>query len=212
MSRTRIKICGITRPEDAVVAADAGADAIGLVFYPQSPRAVTAQQAAEIVAVVPAFVSIVALFVNEPAESIRRISHDVAIDLFQFHGDESPEFCRQFDRPWIKALRVREGMDIAAACGEYNGSRGILLDTYQKGVPGGTGQSFDWHLVSPELPTSVVLAGGLHHGNVAQAIATVKPAAVDVSGGVESKPGLKDREKINRFVAAVRTADSQWDG
>ena len=212
MAPTRIKICGITRPEDARAAAAAGADAIGLVFYPASPRAVTAAQAAEIVVAVPPFVTIVALFVDEPAEQILRILKNVPVDLLQFHGDESPEFCQQFARPWIKALRVREGTDIPAACDRYRDGRGMLLDAWQEGLPGGTGKSFDWHLASQMLPGSIVLAGGLNENNVAEAMAVTRPAAVDVSGGVESSPGIKDAGKIARFIAAVRSADENVDG
>jgi phosphoribosylanthranilate isomerase len=212
MASTRIKICGITRLEDARAVTASGADAIGLVFYADSPRAVTTDQAADIVAVVPPFVSVVALFVNEPVASIKRILGKVPIDLIQFHGDESPEFCQQFDRPWIKALRVRPGLDIASACRQYRRARGVLLDSWHEGVPGGTGQAFDWNLAPGNLSLPVVLAGGLHEGNVGDAIRALRPAAVDVSGGVESAPGVKDAHRIQRFIAAVRVADQQLDG
>lgn len=212
MASTRIKICGITTPEDARAAIGCGADAIGLVFYPKSPRAVSLQQASEIAAVVPPFVSLVALFVNEPAEQIERILNAVPVDLLQFHGDEAPEYCQNFDRPWIKALRVKPGMDIRAACAPYSTARGVLLDSWQEGIPGGTGKTFDWQLAAQALPLPVVLAGGLHADNVATAIAELRPAAVDVSGGVESAPGKKDTGKIRQFIAAVRTADEKLDG
>jgi phosphoribosylanthranilate isomerase len=212
MASTRIKICGITRLEDAQAAIAYGADAIGLVFYANSSRAVTVEQAAAIATVVPPFVSIVALFVDEPAASIRRILGMVPIELVQFHGDEAPEFCQQFGRPYIKALRVRPGLDIARACDAYHRARGVLLDSWRDGVPGGTGQTFDWHLATGELPLPVVLAGGLHESNVGEAIRTLRPAAVDVSGGVESAPGLKDAQRIQRFIAAVRAADQQLEG
>ena len=212
MNHTRIKICGITRPGDARAAVANGADAIGLVFYAKSPRAVTVEQARSIVAVVPPFVSVVALFVDEAADQITRILGSVQIDLIQFHGDEAPEFCRQFGRPWIKALRVRPQMNLEAQCHRYRNARGVLLDSWQEGVPGGTGKVFDWQLASNELPLPVVLAGGLHADNVGSAIDRVQPAAVDVSGGVEQSPGIKDAEKIRRFVAAVRAADQQLDG
>lgn len=204
MATTRIKICGITREEDALAVVDSGADAIGLVFYSASPRAVTVDRAAALAAVIPPFVSVVALFVDEPAESIERILHSVPIDLIQFHGDESAEFCRQFNRPWIKALRVRPSVDIAQECRNYQGARGVLLDSWQPGVPGGTGTSFDWQLPPAHLPLPIVLAGGLHEHNVGDAIRTLRPAAVDVSGGVESSPGIKDAGRIQRFIAAVR--------
>jgi len=212
MIHTRIKICGITRPGDAQAAIASGADAIGLVFYAKSPRAVTVEQAQRIVAVVPPFVSVVALFVDELADEITRILDSVQIDLIQFHGDEAPAFCQQFGRPWVKALRVRPDTNLEEACHTYQNARGVLLDSWQEGVPGGTGRVFDWQLASRELPLPVVLAGGLHADNVGSAIARVQPAAVDVSGGVEQSPGIKDAGKIRRFVAAVRAADLQLDG
>jgi phosphoribosylanthranilate isomerase len=206
MASTRIKICGITRQEDAVAVCASGADALGLVFYSASSRGVTLEQAAAIASVVPPFVSVVALFVDEPVSSIERILSSVSIDLIQFHGDETPEFCQQFGRPWIKALRVKPGLDIGLACRQYERARGILLDTWQEGVPGGTGRTFDWDLASGDRPLPLVLAGGLHEHNVGDAIRRVRPSAVDVSGGVESSPGIKDADKIHRFVAAVRSA------
>lgn len=212
MSRTRIKICGITRAQDAQAAAASGADAIGLVFYPASPRAVSVQQAAEIVAVLPPFITVVGLFVDEPAANIQRTLEGVSLDVLQFHGDESAEFCEQFERPWVKALRVRPDTDIASACGQFSKARGLLLDAWQQGVPGGTGKTFDWQLVSPSLPADIILAGGLHAENVADAIRAVRPAAVDTSGGVEASPGIKDVEKISSFIAAVRAADKDLKG
>lgn len=209
---TRIKICGITSAEDARVAVDCGADAIGLVFYPPSPRAVTASQAAEIVAAVPPFVTVVALFVDEPAKSIRRILDSVPADLLQFHGEEPATFCEQFQRPWMKALRVQADMDLVARCRQYHAARAVLLDSWQEGVPGGTGRPFDWDLARGALPLPVVLAGGLDAGNVGEAVARLRPAAVDVSGGVEESPGHKDGRKIKRFVAAVRAADALVNG
>ena len=212
MTYTRIKICGITSAEDARVAVDSGADAIGLVFYPSSPRAVTASQAAAVVAAVSPFVTVVALFVDEPAESIRRILHSVPVDVLQFHGEEPAAFCEQFQRPWIKALRVQADMDLAARCTQYRGARAVLLDSWQEGVPGGTGRTFDWDLANGKLPLPVVLAGGLDQDNVGDAVARLRPAAVDVSGGVERSPGHKDAQKIKRFVAAVRSADAAVNG
>ncbi len=212
MARTRIKICGITRPEDARAAIDSGADALGLVFYPKSPRSVGLEQALEIASVVPPFVSMVALFVNESEANIVRILRELPVGLIQFHGDESPTFCRGFERPWIKALRVSEGMDLAAEAERFAGARGVLLDAFQAGVPGGTGRTFDWHLAEIPLPLPWVLAGGLNAGNVGEALARLRPAGVDVSGGVESAPGVKCPDKINEFIAAVRAADSKADG
>lgn len=184
-----------------------GANAIGLVFYPGSPRAVTIVDAVKIAAVVPPFVSIVALFVDETAANIRRVLESVTIDMIQFHGDESAEFCQQFDRSYIKAIRVKPGLDLPALCATYSTARGVLLDTWKAGIPGGTGDSFDWQLARMDLSLPVIAAGGLNETNVAAAIKTLSPWAVDVSGGVESEPGIKDSDKITRFVAAVRAAD-----
>lgn len=211
MARTRVKICGITTPDDALAAADAGADAIGLVFYPESPRCVSVAAACDIVAAVPPFVTVVALFVDEPRDSIERILSDVRIDVLQFHGDETPVECDGYHRPWLKAFRVRPELDLPGACRRYHGARAALLDTWQDGVPGGTGKTFDWALARRELALPVVLAGGLNAGNVGQAVATVRPAAVDVSGGVESAPGVKDHDKIRQFIAAVGDADRQLE-
>ncbi len=191
------------------MAAECGADAIGLVFYGKSDRAVSVEQAAAIARVVPPFVSIVALFVNESVEEIQRVLHSLPVDIIQFHGDETPTFCEQFNRPFFKALRVRPELDLAAKCTDYASARGILLDAWQKGVPGGTGKSFDWQLARGSLSLPVILAGGLKPGNVAQAMALLHPSAVDVSGGVERSPGIKDATRVAEFIAAVRAADKQ---
>ena len=211
MSATRIKICGVTRAQDAQACAASGADAIGLVFYPRSSRAVTVHQAADIVAAVPPFVSVVALFVDEPIGSIERIISTLSIDVIQFHGDESPEFCHQFGRPWIKALRVKPGLDVVEECQRFSKARGVLLDSWQADAPGGTGKTFDWRLATQALCLPVVLAGGLTHDNVGDGMRALHPAAVDVSGGVEVSPGLKDAKKIRQFIAAVRAADQQME-
>ena len=191
------------------MAVECGADAIGLVFYAKSARAVSVKQAAAIARVVPPFVSIVALFVNETVEEIQRVLHSLPVDIIQFHGDEPPAFCEQFNRPFFKALRVRPELDLAAKCTDYASARGILLDAWQKGVPGGTGKSFDWQLARGSLSLPVILAGGLKPGNVAQAMALLHPSAVDVSGGVERSPGIKDATRVAEFIAAVRAADKQ---
>ncbi|MBD8613323.1 phosphoribosylanthranilate isomerase [Pseudomonas putida] len=204
MSAVRSKICGITRIEDALAAAHAGADAIGLVFYAKSPRAVSVQQARAIIAALPPFVTVTGLFVNASRCELGEILDAVPLDLLQFHGDETPAECEGYHRPYIKALRVRPGDDLQAACRAYRNASGILLDTFVAGVPGGTGEAFDWSLVPEHLEQPIVLAGGLHAGNVAQAIAQVKPWAVDVSGGVESSKGIKDHGKIDAFIRAVR--------
>ncbi|WP_349572051.1 phosphoribosylanthranilate isomerase [Azotobacter salinestris] len=206
MAAVRSKICGITRVEDALVAAEAGADAIGLVFYPKSPRAVTLQQAKAIAAALPPFVTTVGLFVNASRYEISEILDELPLDLLQFHGDETSADCDGYRRPYIKALRVRPGEDIAARCLEYRNASGILLDAYVPGVPGGTGESFDWSLVPRILSKPVILAGGLTAQNVRAAIAQVAPYAVDVSGGVEVEKGVKDAEKIRAFIREVHSA------
>ena len=208
MAYTRIKICGITRPEDAQVAAAAGADAIGLVFYAKSPRAVDIATASSIVDALPPFVSAVALFVDESAAVIREILSSVAVDELQFHGEESATFCEQFQRPYLKAVRVKRGLDLLAASRAYTGARAVLLDSWKEGMPGGTGTTFDWDLAEADLDSATVLAGGLNADNVAAAIRQLRPAAVDVSGGVESSPGIKCAQRIADFVAAVRATDS----
>ncbi|MCW8157648.1 phosphoribosylanthranilate isomerase [Stutzerimonas stutzeri] len=206
MSVVRSKICGITRVEDALVAAHAGADAIGLVFYPKSPRAVTVQQACEIVAALPPFVTTVGLFVNASRGEVNEILDAVPLDVLQFHGDETPADCEGFRRPWFKALRVGGDEDIAAQIARYANASGILLDTFVAGVPGGTGERFDWSLIPPALAKPLILAGGLTIDNVQQAIAQVRPYAVDVSGGVEASKGIKDASKVQAFVRSVRSA------
>ena len=204
MTAIRVKICGITRVEDALAAAAAGADAIGLVFYARSPRAVDVEQARAIIAALPPFVTTVGLFVDMERTELERLLASVPLDLLQFHGDESPEQCEGFNRPYIKALRVKAGDDIAACVDRYPGASGILLDTYVEGVPGGTGAAFDWSLVPQTLSKPVILAGGLDSDNVASAVARVRPYAVDVSGGVEASKGIKDAEKIGAFIRAAR--------
>ena len=185
--RTRVKICGITRLEDAQAAIAAGADALGFVFYAKSPRAVTIEQAASIVSQLPAFVTTVALFVDASADFVESVINETAIDLLQFHGDESPEFCGAFARPYIKALRMRPEMDLSSAIEAYGTAQGVLLDSYTPGTPGGTGETFDWSRIPAHQASKIILAGGLDSANVAQAIAQVKPYAVDVSGGVVSE-------------------------
>ena len=206
MSVVRSKICGITRVEDALAAAAAGADAIGLVFYPQSPRAVSLDQARAIIAALPPFVTTVGLFVDAGRDEVNALLDALPLDLLQFHGDESPAQCEGYRRPYIKALRVRPGEDLAARSREYSTASGILLDTFVAGVPGGTGEAFDWSLVPAELDRPIILAGGLSAGNVAAAIRQVRPFAVDVSGGVEASKGIKDGDKIRAFLREVRGA------
>lgn len=208
MQRTLIKICGITSVRDALAACRAGADAIGLVFYAPSPRSVSVEQAREIVASLPPFVTVVALFVDAGEAEIHGVLRAVPIDWLQFHGDETADFCAAFQRPWMKALRVAPATDLGATAAVYAGARALLLDSYRPGVPGGTGERFDWARIPPDLPRPLVLAGGLDADNVASAIAQVRPAAVDVSGGVEARKGVKDSVRIEQFIAAVRAADA----
>lgn len=202
--RTRVKICGITRVEDALEAIKQGADAIGLVFYPDSPRYVTSKQAAEIAKKIPAFVSVVGLFVNASSAEIERILDTVPLDILQFHGDETPAQCRQFSKPYMKAIRVKSDTNLVQYAADYADAKALLLDAFAEGVPGGTGQVFDWKLIPQNLGLPVVLAGGLNAENVGQAIAAVKPYAVDVSGGVEASKGIKDAAKIAAFMRGVK--------
>lgn len=205
--RTRVKICGITRIEDALAAVDAGADAIGLVFYPPSPRAVSLEQGAAIAAAVPAFVSVTALMVDPSADQVVRIIEQVQPELLQFHGDESESYCASFKRPYIKALRVRPGLNLEQAVVHYPSARTVLLDAYRAGVPGGTGERFDWGLIPSSIAAKIILAGGLDAQNVARAVEQVAPWAVDVSGGVEARKGVKDHHLIRNFIAEVNRAD-----
>ncbi|MEY3651512.1 MAG: N-(5-phosphoribosyl)anthranilate isomerase [Pseudomonadota bacterium] len=204
--RTRVKICGITRVEDALIAVGHGADAIGLVFYPPSPRYVTPALAAEIVNALPAFVTVVALFVDASRADIEAVLSQVDIDLIQFHGQETADECRQYGKSYMKAIRVKSDTNLVQYATEYSDAKALLLDTYADGVPGGTGQVFDWALIPKNLSKPVVLAGGLDAENVEQAIRQVKPYAVDVSGGVEFKKGIKDAAKIAAFMRGVSNA------
>lgn len=201
---TRIKICGITRVEDALAAAQAGADAIGLVFHAASPRAVSIEQARAIVKALPPFVTTVGLFVDAAEETIRSVLDQVPLGLLQFHGDEPDTFCQRFARPYIKAVRVRPGDDLDALAANWPGASGILLDSYKPGVPGGTGETFDWSMIPAQRSWTLVLAGGLQSQNVRQAIDLTAPWAVDVSGGVEATKGIKDIDKINAFIHEVK--------
>jgi phosphoribosylanthranilate isomerase len=209
--RTRIKICGITRRQDAAEAVREGADAIGLVFYAPSPRAVSPQQAAELVRALPPFISVVGLFVNASRIEIERVLAATRIDLLQFHGNETPEECNIFGRPFIKAIRMREGINLYQEQSRYSAAAGLLLDSYRQGTPGGTGDAFDWDRIPEDIADSIVLAGGLTPDNVEQAVRTVRPYAVDVSGGVERDKGIKDGAKIAAFIRGVERADNQPD-
>ena len=207
MVRTRVKICGITRLEDALVAIDAGADALGFVFYAPSPRYVQPARAAEIIQQLPPFVTTTALFVDAPAAEVAAILAQTQVDLLQFHGDETQEYCTQFARPYFKAVRMSPELDVKREVGRYHSARAVLLDAYRPGVPGGTGETFDWERIPADLDKPLILAGGLDQENVQRAIQKVRPYAVDVSGGVELSKGLKDRSKITIFMKEVARAN-----
>jgi phosphoribosylanthranilate isomerase len=203
MRRIRIKVCGICSPNDALHAVEAGADAVGMVFYEKSPRNISVEQARNIIKAIPPFVTTVGLFVNRSQKFVEETIKQTGIDLLQFHGDEREEYCRGFDRPYIKALRIGPDTDIIELCAAYPTARGILADSYTAGIPGGTGKTFDWKLIPADISLPLILAGGLNSENVGQAISRVNPWAVDVSSGVEDSPGHKNRQKIIDFVHAV---------
>lgn len=207
--RTQIKICGFTRPADAIAAVELGADALGLVFYPPSPRHVTIDQARLIAAKVPPFTSITALFLNAGQDYINEVLEAVPVSLLQFHGTESSEFCQSFNRPYIKSVAMKSTSDVGAYCATYASARGYLLDSNMAGAAGGSGDVFDWSLIPAETVTSLILAGGLGVENVGQAVVAVRPCAVDVSSGVESDKGIKDPALMQQFIAEVRAADKQ---
>jgi len=209
---TRIKICGITRVEDVMDAVHSGADALGLVFYDKSPRSVTIEQAMELTEVIFPFVTLVGLFVNPSEEKVREVLKAVPLDALQFHGEESPEFCAQFGRPYLKAIRVKAGVDLVQYANDYMGAQGLVLDAFVEGEHGGTGTSFDWTLIPHDLPLPVILSGGLDAGNIAAAIRQVHPYAVDVSSGVEASKGIKDAMKITSFINEVNKTDLQLFG
>ena len=207
--RTRVKICGITRVEDAVTAAALGTDAIGLVFYPKSPRHVEIEQAAAICARIPAFVTTVALFLDADEQQVNDVLLRVPIDLLQFHGAETPDYCNRFNRPYIKALGMagEAPADIISKAGLYTESRGILLDSHAPGAAGGTGEACDWDSMPAGFDKPVILAGGLGVDNVAEAIAKVRPWAVDVSSGVEADKGIKSADLMSAFINEVNNAN-----
>ncbi len=205
--RTRVKICGITREQDALEAVRCGADALGLVFYPPSPRCVTLEQAATITRRLPPFVTLVGLFVNADRETIAEAVAAAGISLIQFHGNECPDYCAEHDRPWIKALRMKDGLDLEQAASDYGAAAALLLDAYRPGVPGGTGETFDWDRIPAQFAGRIILAGGLSPANISEAVRRVRPYAVDVSGGVEAAPGRKDAGKIAAFMRGVRLGE-----
>jgi len=206
---TRIKICGITRVEDLLAAVHSGAHALGLVFYGKSPRHVSLQQAAHLAAATPPFITLVGLFVNPSVAEVREVLKAVPLDVLQFHGEEEPAFCAQFGRPYLKAIRVKAGVDLVQYAARFSAAQGLLLDAFVEGTHGGTGASFDWRLIPPKLQLPVILSGGLNVDNVAEALRQVRPYAVDISSGVEAGKGIKDAAKIAAFINEVNKIDLQ---
>jgi phosphoribosylanthranilate isomerase len=204
----RVKICGITREEDALAAVHQGAHAIGFVFWEHSARYIAPVRAHEIIDILPPFVTAVGIYVNPSTEWVKASSSIAGLNLLQFHGDEPAAFCSQFALPYIKGIRVRKEVDLLQYAACHPDAKGLLLDTYIEGEPGGTGHAFDWNLLPQNLPLPVILSGGLHAGNVIAAIRQVKPWAVDVSSGVERAKGIKDMEKIAVFMQGVRNSES----
>ncbi len=207
--KTQIKICGFTRPADAVNAVALGADSLGLVFYPPSPRHISIEQALDIAAAVPPFTSFTALFLNADSDTIERVLERIPVNLLQFHGTESAEFCQSFNRPYIKSVSMKSTSDVTEYCAAYNEARGFLLDSNVAGSAGGSGDVFDWSLIPESTNVPLVLAGGLDVDNVRDAVFSVRPAAVDVSSGVESAKGIKDLTLMQRFIAQVKSVDEQ---
>lgn len=206
MHRIRSKICGLTRVEDVQLAVEAGADALGFVFYPPSSRAVSVDQAEVLLRSVPPFVMTVALFVNPDPQWLAATLKRLPFDLLQFHGDEDEGFCQQFDRPYIKALRMKPGLDPCVEADKWPSARGFLLDAYQAGTPGGTGEQFDWQRFPKEDSRPWILAGGLTAQNLQEAVQITRPYAVDVSGGVEAQRGIKCPIKMNEFIRQLASS------
>lgn len=203
----RVKVCGITRSEDALSAIELGVDALGFVFWPKSSRSVTLDIVRQIETTLPPFINKVGVYVDPTTDWVAETSAAGCLSLLQFHGDESPEFCDQFSLPYIKAIRVKDGIDLLQYATRYRNARGLLLDAYTAGMPGGTGHVFDWALVPQDLPLPVILSGGLNPNNVASAIKQTRPWAVDVSSGVEATKGIKDKIKIAAFMQGVKDSE-----
>lgn len=203
----RVKICGVTRVEDGLACAQLGADAIGLVFYAPSPRNVAVERARAIMAALPPFVTTVGLFVDAPASEVQAVLAQLPLDVLQFHGNEAADYCAGFGRPYLKALRVKPGVDLVQYASAYAGAKALLLDAHVEGIAGGTGQAFDWSLIPASLSLPVILSGGLNPENVAEGIRRIQPAAVDVSSGVEASKGIKDAARIAAFMQGVRNAN-----
>ncbi len=204
---TRIKVCGITRRDDAQAAWEFGADAIGFVFYPPSPRFIEFGRAIAINSALPPFISSVGLFVDADAAVVNNVLRTIRLDYLQFHGNETPAYCAQFGVPYLKAVRVKPGVDLLQYATDFKSAKALLLDAYVEGLHGGTGQGFDWQLIPNDLPLPIILSGGLGPDNVRSAIEVVRPWAVDVSSGVEASKGIKDPDKLERFMRGVRNAD-----
>ena len=200
----RVKVCGITRSEDAIAAVQCGADAIGFVFWPHSARYIDPESARRIAEVIPPFICTVGVYVDPDAAWVEETARAAKLNLLQFHGDESPEFCNQFLQPYIKAIRVKPDTDFLQYAQRYGAAKGLLLDTYAADMPGGTGHAFDWQLIPQQLSLPLILSGGLNPDNVARAIKQTQPWAVDVSSGVEAAKGIKDEKKIIAFMQGVK--------
>jgi len=200
----RVKVCGITRCEDAKIAVQLGVDAIGFVFWPKSARYISPDLARQIATNIPPFICTVGVYVDPDLEWVEETVKVAKINLLQFHGDESPEFCNQFSQPYIKAIRVKQDTDLLQYVEWYSTAKGLLLDTYTVDTPGGTGHVFDWRLIPQHLPMPLILSGGLNSNNVAMAIKQIQPWAVDVSSGVEASKGIKDEKKIFAFMQGVK--------
>ena len=206
--RTRVKICGFTRTDDALYAAYCGTDAIGLVFYPPSPRHVEIEQAHHIVSALPPFVTVVGLFVDAGKDQVLDVLKRIPIDLLQFHGEETPDYCRSFARPYIKAVSMRDDVDVQRVAKEHAAAAGLLLDAYHPAAKGGTGSRFDWSRIPSGCNRPIILAGGLTAENVRLALETVRPYGLDVSSGVESAKGIKETRKLKAFLQEVQAFDS----
>ncbi len=209
--RTQIKICGFTKSADAAQAVELGADSLGLVFYPPSPRNITINQAKAIAAAVPPFTVLTALFLNAERAAIESVLAEIPVSLLQFHGTESREFCQSFNRPWMKSVSMKSTVNVREYCANYDGARGFLLDSNAAGAAGGSGDVFDWSLIPVDTNVPLVLAGGLDVDNVREAVLAVRPCAVDVSSGVESAKGIKDTDLMRRFIGEVKAADGQFN-
>lgn len=209
--RTRVKICGITRVEDALAVSRYGVDAIGLVFYAKSPRNIEVHQALEICQELPAFVTVVALFKDADEAYVRSVISQLPIDLLQFHGAETESFCQQFEKPYIKAVGMSGQNDMAGFAKQFTSARGLLLDSHAIGEDGGSGHVFDWGVIPENIQGQIILAGGLTADNVANAISQVRPFAVDISSGVESSGGIKDEALIKAFMSEVKRVDCEHE-